>query len=63
MLRDYILLYDPFKLTGTDGFLNYKMSGFGSGKQNKNSTSNNGGGFAIIIIISTVFLLFKTCGE
>jgi hypothetical protein len=62
VLQNYILFFDPTKLTGTDGFLNYKMSGFGSVKRNKN-IKNSGGDFAIIIIIIMIIILLKECIE
>ena len=61
--KNYILLYDPFKLTGTEGFLNYKMSGFNSSKRNKSGGDKNGGTSTIIIAIIIVFILLKACGE
>ncbi len=61
VLQNYILFFDPTKLTGTDGFLNYKKSGFGSGKRNKNSRIS-GGDFAFIIII-IILISLKACIE
>lgn len=63
MPQNSILLYNTSKLTGTEGFLNYKMSGCGSGNQNKNGRGSTGGGFAIIIIVSIIYILLKACGE
>jgi hypothetical protein len=61
--KNHISFYDPFKLTGTEGFLNYKMSGFNSHKINNSGGSKNGGGFVTIIMIIIVFILLKACGE
>lgn len=62
MLQNLLMFFDPTKLTGREGFLNYKMSGFGSGKRS-NNTGNSGGSSTIIIIIIIVLILLKACSD
>lgn len=51
------LFFDPFKLTGPEGYMNYKLSGVGSGNRKNMNNSNKGGGFFIVIIVVIVIIL------
>lgn len=61
MSKDFILFYDPFNFTGTDGFLNYKMSGFNSNNGNNSGGNKNIGGYIVIIVILLILELLNSC--
>lgn len=60
MTQNFTMYFDPTKLTGTEGFMNYKLSRFGSRKRN-NGGGNSSGSWVIVVVIIFIFILLKAC--
>lgn len=63
MIKDTILHFNPFKLTGTEGFMNYKMSGGGQGSGDDNKGGKTGGAYIVFLIVLLALSLLKACSS
>ncbi len=62
----HIIYFDPTKLTGPEGYINYKLSGgggFEGGDKNGGKKGCNSGCLVVIIVTLLILMFIKQLGK